>query len=133
MSEEKRIAKFCGEALVHYEGKLVEEKKRFGVLAIADAFIENNARKVVDGDAIQMWSAISEQSGQYLQVEYAPGNPQAVFTVLSKELVPHPGQLYELWLIVENLKDEESDAERLEDLECYDGPYKLEIPASLFV
>ena len=127
MNEQERIAKFRLEAMAHYEDKLAEEKEQFEVLAISDACIENNGRKVVDDEyAGSMWTDISKQSGLHLHVDYAPGNPQSVFAVLSKEPVPHPNQLYELWFIVEDLKDD--DSEWLDNLDFYEGPYKLEVP-----
>jgi hypothetical protein len=129
------IDKFLEHALEHYERKLSEEKERFGVMGIADAWVENNSRKVVcndeDGGAGDIWTELSKQSGLHLHVDYAPGDPQCVFAVLSKEPVPRPGQLYELWLIVESLKTDD-EGENIERLQWYDGPYKIEVPESIF-
>lgn len=125
--------KFVEHALEHYEGKLSEEKERFGVLGVSDAWVENNSSKVVcEEDAGSIWAELSEQSGLHLHVDYAPGDPQSVFAVLSKEAVPRPGQLYELWSIVQNLKNEENVGESIESLDLYDGPYKIEVPESIF-
>jgi hypothetical protein len=113
------IDKFLEHALEHYEGKLSEEKERFGVMGIADAWVENNSRKVVcndeDGGAGDIWTELSKQSGLHLHVDYAPGDPQCVFAVLSKE----------------SLKTDD-EGENIERLQWYDGPYKIEVPESIF-
>lgn len=131
-----KAADFIKQALEHYSTKLKEETERFGVLGCMDAFIENNSTRVVrEEDAGQIWKAISEQSGMHLHVDYCPGNPQCVFGVLSKEVIPHPGHFYELWCLVEMLKGDEDEGEKIESLYLYadyDGPYKLDVPDSVY-
>lgn len=133
--EEKQI-EFVKQALAHYEAKLAEETERFGILGISDAFIENNSRKVVDNDddggAGDMWAAISEQSGMSLHVDYVYGDPQAVFAILSKEPIPRPNQTHLLWAMIQFLKREaESPNEKVYQLDFYEGPYKLDVPADV--
>jgi hypothetical protein len=128
-------ALFIAQALEHYKAKLAEEKERFGVLGISTAAIEN-AYVIVEGPdadgAGGIWDDLSKQAGLQLCVEYALDDPQVVFAILSKERVLYPGQLFELWDIVNSLESDESDAEKLESLDIYDGPYKLEVPEALF-
>jgi hypothetical protein len=125
------ICKRCiNKALEYYKAKLAEETERFGVMGISDAFIENNSWKVIDPEdgAGQIWADLTKQSGLQLVVNWAPGNPQVVYAVLSKEPIPHPDHYYELWYIVQTLGDKkEKDGEKAESIHLYEGPYKLEM------
>lgn len=127
-------AEFVKVALAHYDAKLGEETQRFGVLGISEALIENNAHKVVDPEdgAGQIWQDLSKQSGLCLHVDYACGDPQSVYAILSRESIPRPESYYELWNVIAQLRDPEEDAEeKIDILDLYDGPYKLEVPEEL--
>lgn len=118
-------AEFIAQATEHYKAKLAEEKERFGVLGIS-AVITDNTRILVGDGAGKMWADLSEQSGLWLCVDCAM-NSSAVFVILSKERVPFPKQLYELWNVIDMLANFPDDSS-LDLLEYYEGPYKLEIP-----
>lgn len=129
-SKPPEICKRCiDRALEHYKTKLQNEYNRFGVMAVSDAFIENNGWKVVDPEdgAGQIWADLSKQSELHLHVDFAPGNPQCVYAILSREAIPHPDHHYELWYIVQILGNKEEDGEKAEAIHLYDGPYKLEM------
>lgn len=112
----------------HYKAKLAEEKERFGVLGISGVFIENNGHKVAceDDGAGLIWKELSKQSGLHLFVDEA-SDPQVVFAILSREPVPYPHQLYELYeLIVDSLEGSEAPEAAILDADSYCGPYRFE-------
>tara|TARA_R110000868_G_scaffold47769_3_gene156223 strand:+ start:3927 stop:4454 length:528 start_codon:yes stop_codon:yes gene_type:complete len=124
---------FVTETLAHYEARLAEEKERFGVIMVSDALIEHHSHVICSDAAGDMWAEISkslvEEVGLRLHVDGLYGDPQGVFAILSKEVIPRPQQYHMLWQIVAELKDEDLDLdEKIETLVYYDGPYKVEVP-----
>jgi len=57
--------------------------------------------------------------------------PQAVFAILAKEEIPRPNQTHLLWAMVGILEGDDDIEEKLEYLDFYEGPYKLDVPAEL--
>ena len=132
--------KFVAEAYAHYQAKLAEGKERFGVLAISSTFIEHNAQVLVSL-AEPLWQDLAKQSGLSFVVDYVADDPQMVLAIISREQVPYPQQLVELYLIVLDLKehidrsvagDSVDLVDLLDSLEDYSGPYRLDVPVALF-
>lgn len=118
---------FIEKALTHYTAHLAAETQQFGILAISDSLIENNSCRVVD-DARDMWQDLAQQAGLNMYVGHADLDPQTVFAILSKEPIPRPNQTHRLWSIVQELQHGEDEADKIESLDLYDGPYKIEVP-----
>jgi hypothetical protein len=129
---------FKAKALAHYQAKLAEERERFGVKAISDDLVEHNSRVVVEHMA-DTWADIGQQLGGHMVVNYT-ADPQTVYVLISDSPVPRPDSFYELWLIVQRLSPNSNSAnvpadeelsETIEDLDFYEGPYKLDVPKAV--
>jgi len=139
-------AEFINQAFDHYNAKLAEEKSRWGVLGISARFIGHHAHKIYDDDdGGMLWRNLSEQSGLHLIVT-SIDDPQIVYAILSKNEIPNIKQLCGLLDILEKINDyrdrcfdlngepkllAEFELELIQELDCYNDPYKLEVPSAL--
>lgn len=125
---------FRAKALSHYQLKLAAEMMRFGVKAVSDEYVEHNSHVLTSSD---MWDDLAKQLKLKIVVE-CYDDPQTVYVIVSESEIPRPGELYSLWHVISGLvvetdqKESERLSEDIETLDCYEGPYKMDVPSDLF-
>lgn len=129
MSTEVEVKEFIERALEHYTPLYLELKAKYGLKAISDEYVENNSDKIVSSS---MWADLAEQLGMDLIVEFAPGDTQIVWVAIAEKEIEEPDDLYELWHVSTILGAANwTDSEKLDVLDVYGGPNKLEIPENI--
>lgn len=127
---------FIHKALKHYKARLAEETERFGVQAAEDTFDEGLDPDVLSD--MNVWEKLGDQMGLKFVVNDVGAN--VLFFVIAKHEIPRPHEYYKLWYAVEYLGTEPDDPsdekyhrdEQIDFLHHYDGPYKLEVPDTVF-
>ena len=125
---------FLSKALAHYKAKLAEETVRFGVQAAYDELVTVGTAAVPD---MNLWKQLSKQTGHkyIVLLTSITGEPNTHFFVVAQTEIPRPHEFYKLWYAVQYLEVEPDpndlqfmNQEKLDFLDKYDGPYKLEVP-----
>ena len=114
---------FINRARKHYREKYAEEAERWGIKAISDGWVDF-------GDPL-MTADVFRHLAKQLGCKCSVGSddPQQVFVIFSTTRIPRPAQVHSLWSILEDLTDRKSSmGDRIEALDSYDGPYRLEVP-----
>ena len=130
-SEQREVRAFLEKALDHYEPMYQTLVKTFGVLAISDQHFDDDAPEIV---GVEIWSKLSEQLGLQVIVEYSPHDMTIIWSAVSKNEITEPDDLYELWRLVSILLTDDTswtDDDRIDELDHYCGPHKLEVPEEL--
>lgn len=130
-SEQREIQAFLEKAFDHYEQMYQKLEKEFDVLAVSDQHYKDYAPELA---GIQMWADLSEQLDLHVIVEYAPNNNQVIWTAVSKNEITEPDDFYELWRLTSILMTEDeswTDDDKIDALDQYQGPNKLDVPEEL--